>query len=164
MSSIAKRPDGTYRARYREAANREHSRHFARKVDAQRWLDTVTTSVVTGTYVDPKTARTTVEQWCDTWIKGYGTRRASTVRQAKVHIAQIKAEFGPMRIGDVRPSHVRSWTAKLTAAGKSASYVYALHSRLSQVMGDAVHDGVIPRNPCSRRTSPGAGDQRLYVA
>jgi len=48
MASIAKRPDGRWRARYRDDAGREHSKHFARKVDAQRWLDEVTASVVTG--------------------------------------------------------------------------------------------------------------------
>jgi integrase len=30
-------------------------------------------------------------------------------------------------------------------------------------MSDAVHDGLLARNPCSRRTSPGAGGQRPYV-
>jgi integrase len=42
--------------------------------------------------------------------------------------------------------------------------VYATYARLAQVMGDAVHDGLIPRSPCSRRTSPGQGSQRPYVA
>lgn len=41
---------------------------------------------------------------------------------------------------------------------------YAIHARLSQIMSDAVHDGVIARNPCSRRTSPRSGKQRPYVA
>lgn len=31
-------------------------------------------------------------------------------------------------------------------------------------MGDAVHDGILPRSPCSRRTSPPQGEQRPYVA
>jgi hypothetical protein len=91
MASIKKRPDGKYRARYRDAKGKEHARHFARKVDAQQWLDSVTASKVAGTYTDPKTARTTVGQWCDTWLAGYATRRPSTVRQARVHVAQIKA-------------------------------------------------------------------------
>ena len=47
---------------------------------------------------------------------------------------------------------MRSWTVKLKAAGLADSYVYALHSRLSQIMSDAVHDGLLGRNPCSRRT------------
>ena len=46
--------------RYRDEHGKEHARHFKRKVDAQRWLDEVTAAVQTGTYVDPKRARTTV--------------------------------------------------------------------------------------------------------
>lgn len=164
MASIARRADGRWRARYRDAAGKEHAQHFDRKVDAQRWLNETTTAVVTGTYVDPKTAKMTVEQWCATWLDGYSTRRASTVRMARVHLAKIIAAYGPMRLSEVRPSHVRSWTAKLTADGFSASYVYALHNRLAQVLSDAAHDGLIPRSPCSRRTSPRAGSQRPCVA
>lgn len=164
MASIGKRPDGHWRARYRDAAGKEHARHFGRKVDAQAWLDTVTTAVHTGAYVDPKSAKTTVEQWCGTWLAGYATRRPSTVRQADVHLKHIKAAFGAMPLGALRPSHIKSWTAKLKADGAADSYVYALHARLSQVMSDAVHDGLLARNPCSHRTSPGAGKQRAYVA
>ena len=164
MASITKRPDGRWRARYRDDSGKEHARHFARKLDGQRWLDEVTTAVTTGTYVDPKTARTTVAEWCQTWLAGYATRRPSTVRQARVHIAQILAGFGDMALSAVRPSHVKSWTARLRADGYEASYVYALHGRLGQVFADAVHDGIAPRSPCSRRTSPGMGKQRPYVA
>lgn len=78
--------------------------------------------------------------------------------------AQIVAAFGPMRLADVRPSQVKAWTAELKAGGAAPSYVYALHSRLSQILGDAVHDGLIARTPCSRRTSPGGGQQRAYIA
>ncbi|MCW2699501.1 MAG: Phage integrase family protein [Blastococcus sp.] len=63
-----------------------------------------------------------------------------------------------------RPSDVRSWTAKLKAGGLADSYVCGLHNRLSQLTSDAVHDGVLARSPCSRRTTPGAGKPRPYVA
>ena len=53
----------------------------------------VTASQVTGTYVDPKNARTTVAEWCETWLSGYATRRPRTVRQAQVHVAQIQASW-----------------------------------------------------------------------
>lgn len=164
MASIQKRPDGVYRARYRDAGGKEHSRHFDRKIDARQWLDGVTASVVRGDYVDPQTARMTVGDWCESWIKGYSTHRASTVRQARVHLRLIVNHFGTMPLSAVKPSHVKAWTAKLKGEERADSYVYALHRRLSQVMADAVHDGIIPRNPCSRRTSPGQGGQRPYVA
>jgi integrase len=69
-----------------------------------------------------------------------------------------------MPLSAVRPSHVKSWTSRLREEGLSASYVYALQGRLSQLMTDAMHDGIIARSPCSRRTSPGQGSQRPYVA
>lgn len=71
-----------------------------------------------------------------------------------------------MPLSAVRASHVKSWTSRLRSGPEplSVSYVYALHSRLAQIFADAVHDGIVPRSPCSRRTSPGAGSQRPYVA
>lgn len=163
MASIAKRPDGTWRARYRDEAGKEHARHFRRKTDATDWLNEVTASMMTGNYVSPRTAKMTVGEWCDVWLEGYGTKRASTVRQARVHIKAIKAHFGTMRVGAVKPSHVKAWTAKLSEA-YAVSTTYAIYRRFSQVMDDAMHDGIIARNPCSRRTSPPMAKQRPYVA
>ncbi|MDH2407173.1 tyrosine recombinase XerC [Streptomyces chitinivorans] len=133
-------------------------------LDAQRWLDEETASLVTGQYVNPKDRKVTVDEWCDKWLVGYATRRPSTVRQAKVHLARIRKEFGPLPLASVKPSMVRAWLARLKKEGRKDSYVYALHNRLSQVMTDAVHDGLVTRNPCSRRTSPGGGKPRPYVA
>jgi integrase len=165
VASISKRPSGAWLARYRPVpGGPQITKTFKRQRDARRWLNEQTAALVTGTHVHPRTARTTVADWCDTWLQGYGTRRASTVRQAEVHIKQIKAAFGPIPLADLRPSHVKAWTAKLKADGAADSYVYALHARLGQVLGDAVHDGIVPRSPVSRRTSPGAGKQRPYVA
>lgn len=153
-----------WRARYVDDAGREYTRAFGRKVDAQRWINSVTASLVRGDHIVPKAGRTTVTEWCETWLDGYRTRRKSTVRQAEVHIKIIKERFGPVPLSAVKPSDVKGWTAKLKADGRADSYVYALHARLSQLFSDAVHDGIVPRNPCSRRTSPGAGSQTPYVA
>jgi len=163
VASIKKRPDGKWRARYRDDTGKEHARHFDRKADAQRWLDEQTSKLVTGSHVAPKLARTTVGEWCDTWLEGYRGNRASTVRQAEVHIARIKTTFGYLQLGALRPSHVRTWCAQLAAEGLADSYVYALHARLAQIYADAVHDGLVAKSPCSRRTSPKAGKQRPYV-
>jgi integrase len=78
--------------------------------------------------------------------------------------ARIKTAFGAMQLSAVRPSHVRTWTSQLAAEGLADSYVYALHARLSHIFSDAVHDGIVAKSPCSRRTSPGAGKRRAYVA
>jgi integrase len=163
MASISKRDNGKWRARYRDDAGDEHARHFVRKVDAQRWLDEQVAKLVAGTHVAPRQARTTVGEWCDTWLAGYRGKRPSTVRQAEVHILRIREAFGDLQLGAVRPSHVRTWCAQLAAEGLAESYIYALHARLSQLYADAIHDGLVAKSPCSRRTSPTAGKQRPYV-
>ena len=152
-----------WRARYVDDRGREHTKAFARKSDVQRWLDNQTAAIVVGTHVAPREAQLTVEQWCDLWIEGYKVNREGSVRAARVHIRQILAEFGGMALSAVRPSEVKAWVARLRADGLEQSYVYALHRRLSQIMDDAVHDGVLGRNPCSRRTSPPMGKAKVYV-
>jgi hypothetical protein len=83
MASIAKRPDGQWRARYRDAAGKEHAKHFRRRTDAQQWLDQETTKQQTNTWVAPRAAKVTVEDWCTRWLDGYRTRKPSTVRMAE---------------------------------------------------------------------------------
>jgi integrase len=153
-----------YLSHFRDTSGCEVTKAFALKRDAQRWLDEQTAEMVRGTYVHPTAVKTTVGEWCETWLSGYASRRPRTVRQARVHIAQITTTFGSRPLAAVRPSDVKSWTARLKADGLADSYVYALHNRLSQLMSDAVHDGILARNPCSRRTTPGAGKPRPYVA
>lgn len=163
MASIQQRPNGKYRARYRDDAGKEHAQHFTLKREAQKWLDQQTASLVTGAWVEPQTARISVSEWCDVWSAGYGTRRVGTVRSARTHIKHIKSAFGPRRISTIRPSDVKAWTADL-AKTHAPSTVYAIYRRFAQIMGDAVHDGIIPRSPCSRKTSPGQAKPRPYVA
>lgn len=79
-------------ARYVDERGQEHSKSRRVKADAHRWLDGQTAAVVTGNRVAPRDAAITVEQWCDTWIEGYGVNRDSTVRQARTHIKHIVAE------------------------------------------------------------------------
>jgi integrase len=164
VASIQKTENGRYRARYRDSSGKEHLKRFALKRDAQRWLDQETTKRETGTWVAPRTAKTTVGQWCDVWLANYGTRKASTVRMAGVHVTKIKEEFGNRRLDSIRPSEVRAWLVSLKEEGYAASYISALHQRMAQVYSDAVHDGLVARSPLSRRTSPGQGKQPPYVA
>lgn len=179
MSSIQKRPNGMWRARYLDPlTGKEVAGHFKyrdpdnkvprspgrRQGDsAKEWLAEKNAAIVTGTYVDLNHAKTTVGEWADRWLEGYAVNRASTVRQASVHIKVIKATFQKRPLKDIKASEVKSWIVKLQQT-YAPSTVYALHRRLSQLFSDAVHDGLIPRSPISRRTSPPTPKQRPYVA
>lgn len=163
MASITKRPNGKYRVRWRDHDKREHARDFDRAKDAKDERSRIEQALKDGTFTDPKLRKTTVAAWCDKWFDGY-SGRDSTRRQAKTHLVIIRRDFGGRRLGNVKPSDVRAWIRDLQDEGRAPSYVYALHSRLRQIMQDAVHDGLIAVNPCSRRTAPPMGRQRPYVA
>lgn len=151
-------------ARYLDERGEERGKSFALKADAQKFLDAQTAALQAGTHVSPRDSRYTVTAWCEKWIEAYGGNRETTIRQAKTHLKHILAEFGSMELSAVRPTDVKKWIARLQGQGFAASYIYALHARLSQVFSDAVHDGVLGRNPCSRRTSPPGGKAKVYVA
>src|SRR5215470_13769926 len=117
MASIKKRADGMYRARYRDAAGKEHARHFARKVDGQRWLDEVTASIVTGAYVDPKAGRITFAGYFAAWalrqVWESGTDRA-------VRLAAGSVTFGHVPLASLRRSHVERWVKAMQTAPRGA--------------------------------------------
>lgn len=168
------RPDGApkarngrgqrWRARWVDADGHECSKAFPTKTAAQDHVDGVSAALVRGDYIRPADAALTMEQWCEHWLEAYEVHRPSTVRQAKTHVKRIVATFGDHRVSEVRPTMVRSWIASMQGEGLAASTIYALHSRLAHIMADAVHDGVLQRSPCSRRTSPPMGKAKVYVA
>lgn len=163
VASIKQRPDGVWRARYRDESGREHAKHFRTKREGQAWLAEANVALASGTHIAPARAKLTLGEWADQWIEGYARNRTSTVRQAKTHLAIITADLWHRPLRAVRPSEVRTWVVGLSGKGYAPSYVYALHARLSQLFADAVHDGVAAKNPCSRKTAP-AAEQRPYVA
>lgn len=118
MGSIQKRPDGKWRARYRDAAKKEHSRHFNRKVDAQKWLDEVTASKLTGTYVDPRRSKETVGAMATTWLASNPDWTASTrSRNEGIVENYITPKWGTVALRDVSHEDVQEWVGSIEKAG-----------------------------------------------
>lgn len=161
---VSKLNSGRWRARYRDGAGKQHARHFDTKREGEEWLARESSATQAGVWIAPDQRKVTVKEWADRWIVAYGDNRPSTVRQAKVHLKRIVAEFGPLKLSEVGPSHVKAWMASLRDEGLADSTRYALHRRLSQLYIDAQHEGLVTRQPTSRRTAPRMGKQRPYVA
>ncbi|MFN8019842.1 MAG: hypothetical protein U0P45_17240, partial [Acidimicrobiales bacterium] len=85
MASIDKRPNGRWRARYRDHEGKQHARHFERKTDAQRWLDKIGGELVTGDYVDPNAGRVTFGEYAERWRVAQ-VHRATTAAQVETHL------------------------------------------------------------------------------
>ncbi len=148
MASIARRPDGTYRPRYRDEHGKEHARHFKRKVDAQRWLDEVTAAVQTGTYVDPKRARTTVGELADVWLAGkINLKPTSRARYADVLKTHVLPRWGNVALIRVTHGGVQAWLSELSGRGLAGASVRKAQGVLSGILGLAVRDRRLAVNP-----------------
>ena len=121
MASIKKRSDGRWRARYRDECDREHARHFARKVDAQRWLDGVTASIVTGQYVDPKAGRITFQEYAEQWRTAQVHRPTSAAHVEGMLRRHAYPVFGARLLGSILPSEIQVWVKLLGTGDKPTS-------------------------------------------
>jgi len=153
MSSIAKRPGGRWRARYRDQQDREHSKHFTRKVDAQRWLDEVTTSVVTGQYVDPKAGRVRVREYAETWRAAQVHRPTTRAHIETMLRRHVYPTFGDRELATILPGDIQAWVAGLSMTLSPAT-VGVVHGIMSAVLKAAVGDRRVATNPCTGTKLP----------
>jgi integrase len=160
LANIQKRPNGKWRARYRDADGKEHARHFDRKVDAQRWLDEVTTSVITGQYVDPRAGRVTfatyAERWTESLIVGEAAARI-TDNALRVHLVPV---LGVRTMAAIRRNDIQVLFKSLSMQLGPGS-VRNVHDVLVRLMTAAVEDKVIASSPCRRITLPAMADEEV---
>ena len=148
--NVAKRPNGKWRARYRDESGKEHSRHFDRKIDAQRWLDEVTTSVVTGNYVDPKAGKITFERFYAGWAP-----RQVWVPSTRLNANQATGNipFADLPMKAIRRSHVEAWV-KAMSTQLAPTTIKTRYVIVRSVFRAAVADRIIANDPSAGITLP----------
>lgn len=162
MASIKKRPDGRWRARYRDASGREHAKHFARKVDGQRWLDGQTAAIVAGQYVDPKAGRITVREYATTWQRSQ-VGRARTLMTVDVALRRhILPRLGDLSLSSVTRSDVQAVVKAMETAGKQPGTIRLAHTIAARLFASAVDDRKIALSPCRKIALPRVDDAEIH--
>jgi integrase len=139
-----------WRARYVDDDGRERAKAFARKADAQRWLDAeVTAKLATGTYIAPEAGKVTVASVRTAWsaAQGHIAPRTAGMRRG-AWMNRVEPVWGHVAVVDVKTTAVKAWVATMVAGGLGAATIENAFSVLRQVMGAALEDNRIPRNPC----------------
>lgn len=153
MANIARRPDGRWRARYRGDDGREHSRHFDRKVDAQRWLDQVTTSIVSGQYVDPKAGRVTLGAYYSDWSH---RQLWETNTRMCMDLAVKSSGFADLPLSSLRRSHVETMVKEMTGNGLAPGTCRTRFNNVKTILRAARRDRLIAIDPSEGVTLPRA--------
>lgn len=155
MAHIQKRTDRHgYRARYVDPVGKERSRTFRRKIDAQRWLDELTADRLTGRYVDPTRAKTTVGAVADEYLLNPRWKASTRARNRNIIEKHLRPRFGDMAVADMDYEVIQSWVNDQVAAGASAGTVRKHASVLSGVLTVAVKTKRLAANPVPQADLP----------
>lgn len=145
--NVQRRPDGKWRARYRDASHRERARHFDRKRDAERWLASQEVAIARGEWIDPALAQVSVGDWLARWHGLQVQLKPTTRVRYEVAIRrQIVPRWGRVPLAHLTHLEVSAWVQSLEAEGLSPASVRYAHGVLSRALAAAVRDGRLVRN------------------
>ncbi len=155
-----KLPSGRWQARYR--INRElhpAPSTFRTKRDAEAFLATVRADIERGTWVDPAPTTTTLRAFADTWMEQRHDLRPRTreLYESELRLHILPA-LGDTPLAELSTPAVRAWHARMIKRGTPGRTTVAKCYRLLRtILGTAVEDGLIVKNPCVIK---GAGVER----
>lgn len=143
-----------WRARYVNSAGQERTKVFATKPEAQRFLDGMTTSMETGTYVDPGRSKTTVGAIAETWIETPSWAESTRARSRSILDAHVLPRWGSVRLADVHHEDVQEWINGLGKAGMAGGTVRKVHGVLNGVLKAAIKGKRLAVNPSAEVDLP----------
>lgn len=147
--------DGHWLARWRDPSGRQRKKSFARRVDAQRWLDQHLAEMHRGTYIDPAGARLVVGLIAQEWTAGLVHLKPSTATRYRGIVARhIVPTWGQWKLGAVGRLDVERWVTELSGSGLRPASVRQVHRVFSLILDSAVAHARIARNPAAGISLP----------
>jgi integrase len=154
MASIKRRPDGRWRARYRDPDGREHARHFTRKGEAERWLANIQSDIARGGYRDPAAARTTFKEYAEKWRAQQPHRPGTSRLYERTLRLHVNPVIGGRQLGALRRSDVQGLVAGMVSGGYKPKTIENVVRLVRAVLNAAVDDGIIATSPHRKVTRP----------
>jgi len=111
-----------YIAKYRDLCGRKRSAGtFASKREANSAWQRAEVQVAEGQLTDPRRGRQTFRRYVEErWLPHHVMEPTTRAKYTYYLNAHIMPEFGPMRIMDILPEHVRAWITRMQAKSASA--------------------------------------------
>ncbi len=133
----------------------EHTRAFARKIDAERHGAAMEIDQLRGTYVDPRRGAQLVRDYAEEkFLPSLVHLRPNSISTYASHLRiHVYPLLGGRRIGSLLKSDIKSFVAA-KAAERAPSTVETIVAVLRAMLASAVEDGVIAVNPAARVQLP----------
>ena len=140
-----------YIAKYRDACGRKQSAGtFGTKREANAAWHRAEVKMAEGQLADPRRGRQTFQRYVEEkWLPHHVIEPTTREKYTYYLRAHILPEFGPMKMADILPEHVREWITKMQAKGASAWTIqYCKYSILNSIFTTAaLEDRVITFHP-----------------
>ncbi|WP_264071718.1 tyrosine-type recombinase/integrase [Mycolicibacterium komossense] len=144
-----------WRARYVDSRGIEHEKLFARKADANAWIENITSTIVTGTYVAPNAGMVPVGVIHEQWLKNQAHVKDSTkAARASAWSVHVRDRWQDIAVAEVQTSEIRAWVTELSEGGAAAATIENALGVLRMVLAVAVEDKRLPANPCDKVKAP----------
>ncbi|MFT4289477.1 tyrosine-type recombinase/integrase, partial [Nocardioides sp.] len=137
-------PTASASARYRDERGKERARHFERRIDAQRWLDEVTSTIHDGTWGEPRAGNVTFADFYAEWAPRQ-LWLPSTRANADLTVGSVP--FGDLPFKAIRRSHIEAWV-KEASEKWAPTTVKVKFVIVRSVFRAALADRVIEADPC----------------
>ena len=137
-----------WQVRYRDPDGRQRSRNFARRKDAEAFLDAVRTDLRRGEYVYPVAGRQTFASYAATWktLRENSDLKPSTLERDRDYLNLMLPTFGKRQVKTIKPTEIEVWISTLEYA--SSTRAKALQ-KLRGILELARKDGAFKVNPAS---------------
>lgn len=157
-----------YRVQYRGSDHRQKAkRGFRTKREAERYLITIESQMLTGDFIDPAQSRATVNELGPNWlgVKRMKLKPSSYKLLDDAWRLYVEPRWGTTQLGAITHTDVQKWITEVSAGTarterrpnprtmgqgsrpKSTTVVIRAHCVLAAILDVAVRDRRIPRNP-----------------
>lgn len=159
MASIEKvimtNGDPTYVVRYR-LHSKDRKKSFRKKKDADNFRRTFEADKLRGVVIDPRHGRELFGTYAENWLaQRHDLAQRTRELYRGVLDRHILPEFESHALNAIGPADVRAWNAEL--ADRHPATAAKAYRLLRTIMGTALADEMIGRNPCN---IPGASSER----
>ena len=137
-----------WRVQYRSPDGKSRTKQgFRTKTEAQAWADKNAAAIHDQDWINPNAGKATIGQLGERWLAAQTHLKPSTTElYGQLWKSLIKPRWEHTRVDQVAHSQIQEWVA---TTEKSASWTRDAYNVLSQILGMAVKDGMIRKNPAA---------------
>jgi integrase len=142
-----------WQVRYRDLDGCQRKENFETKAQADNRAAEVDVEIRRGSYVVPAETKQTLGAYAHKWLDANSVGPTTALRYEATVRNHIVEHLGRRELRSLnQPSVIQGWIRTLQDGGLEVSTIEGIFDILSSILGAAVEDGLLPKNPCKAKS------------